>query len=368
MTKTNIFNDNYLLSKNQLIYYLSDFIEMSHSNSIPTGSYFYFNEDYNMYDIKEIYGNSLFTGNQNPSHNSHYHYSESFSYNGTNILKNMDSGANDDNPLIPYPIFNSSIINEDSDENGTIEYSTTSYNYDIYRISDINKLNLNNNSITYQIITQTNNNVSSTHTELSSLTNNLSGITTNIDLFTIDIDDDNFLNNFDWESDIENQQHTFNMIYYHVNSQNLYGSKNYYGSGFTAGNTNTKIAPIARVKRTNIIEIRNNSDVILDSVNLSSLNIYPSKGIYEFFEFKYSDIYIAKYTINNEDNRVDWQFTPISLGSFNDNSTIYDTYDIQLINFLKTANPESNEFLCDRTFMIERLTQQNEENPDEENP
>ena len=289
-------------------YYLSDFIHVGSvdidinqsANTItddnpidltlspPVGSYFYYNDTYKTYVIAEIltnYKHDLLS----EEHNSHYKY-----FNGNNIqeLFNPDilSGNNSGvQKIVPYPIFHKEIK-----ENNEMVFSPTMYNYDIYRVSDINKINMNQNTTFVTNVIYVNNEAGENVTIISNI--DATGIVSHSDTYSVDIEP-GFINNF---ADLKSGEGGyFNTILYKVKTGGLIGSKNYTGTGWQTDGTITIISPIIRKK---IVESPFDELNLYHTVNYSGPNI-NKQGIYEFFEFKYEDVYeIKKITTDNNIN------------------------------------------------------------------
>ena len=309
-------------------YYLSDFITVSPSSEIadvssyyPSGSYFYFDENYHTYIVNEIYSNT-----KNPklgnNHNNHYNNS-SVNTNNDNegifnnlLLPETESSLS---PLIPYPIFHKQIERNDD----VIEFSPTLYDYDIYRLADINKLNIQQiicNKYKYNL------------TQPEDLSNNIKGIYTNTTYYTIQFggdttSNDEYLTNF-------GDNNSFNMLYYHIEHGACKGSKNYDGATSLTSRTDTFICPIIRKKKTEYNTSQGHTQMP---------ELYPTREYkeeeYEFFEFRYDDVYEVK---KEEDNT--WSITSIAPGG---SLSCKEAYDAQLKLFLKN---DDEDFISNLTI------------------
>ena len=328
-------------------YYLSDFINVGFSNddniknTIPTGSYMYYDKDYNMYLVHEIFNNNI----QDIS-------------NIVNVFNPTFENNNNNNPKIPYPIFKQSKL-----ENNSLVFENNKYDFNIHRISDINKLKLGNDSLSKETIIPSGNN------EYTSIQddNETVGIDINKDLFYIKFSN-NFINNFCIDS-----SNTFNLVSLIVNPKSILSSKNYTGATINNREFFTIISPIIREQpnyeindpennntNINIISLLNNkfnknlSEDIISEYMSYLKNMYSCKTynniIYEFFEFKYDDIYKIQIVIDSE-NSSNNSLSKSSLSPSN-YINIKDAYDEQLNTFLNKVNVVQNQtqtiisFIC----------------------
>jgi len=334
-------------------YYLSDFINVGISNnsnnSKPTGSYMYYDKDYNMYMIHEIYDNSI----------------KDIS-NVTNVF-NPTIGNASDNVKIPYPIFKQS-----KTENDVLVFDNDKYDFNIYRISDINKLKLGNNSIIKETVVPSGNN------EYTSIRNDNEtvGLEINKDLFYVKINND-FINNF-----CVGSNKTFNIIGLTVIPTSILSSKNYTGASMSTTGSFTKIAPIIREQPSykidyqennnttniDIISLLNNkfnknlsADVISDYISrlknmyLTRTYEYNENNIdYEFFEYKYDNICKIQIFIDSANSSANYVYKQ-SLSPTNNYMNIQEAYDDQLSTFLdgvkviKDQTQTTISFICTDT-------------------
>jgi hypothetical protein len=366
-------------------YYLSDFIRIgsikedssvinqngqnNNQNNLqsfaPSGSYFYYDDNYKGYVINEIPANfqhDSFDSN----HNSHYKY-----FNGDNKLKlynpDITSGNSNIQKIVPYPVFRKPAeVN-----NGEYEFSSTLYDYDIYRISDINKIDFNINTpfVTHVIYVD---NESGTNAQIVDETP--SGITSHSDLYCVDINSE-FINNFGdnfWGLNGDPNIRHFNMISYKVNYNGVIGSKNYLGTSASTEGTVTKVCPIIRRKITtgdfSNLRMYNTVEYSGDNTeNSSEIN-----GTYEFFEFKYEDVYEIK--VSTSEGETIWEIKSIaptpdaqqSNGGMNNNEilTCEKAYNKQLELFLLNS---TTDFIGTMEFYEQYCnTSQNEQQNNEE--
>lgn len=316
-------------------YYLSDFIEMtprdvsSISGMTPTGSYFYFNDKYNDHIPGEIFANT-YVSELGDVHNKHYLAGLTYVDIRQDIgLQFPDYSLSNINKKVPYPIFNKEI--EDSNP---IEYDETNKDYDIYRLADINKLKITNvdtgsrkivigsiiNNQNGEYIVEDANNIS----EIPGLEGNVNGISTNTSYYILNIGGEEFKNNFTININDQNSQTRFPLIKYHLEHNGVHGSKNYGGQSLpNTSDTNTIICPIIRQSNENLFP------------QIYSKIQYNNKD-YEFFEFKYNNIYEVK-KVND-----DYQIISINPGAIygNDNHKLSckEAYDIQLKLFLNSTS------------------------------
>lgn len=298
-------------------YYLSDFIRVgsidenssvinqngqnNNQNNLqsfaPSGSYFYYDDNYKGYVINEIPANfkhDSFDSN----HNSHYKY-----FDGANKLKlyNPDIQTGNDNiqKIVPYPVFRKPEVN-----NNEYEFSSTLYDYDIYRVSDINKIDFDTNTPFVTNIIYVDN---ESGTGAQTVGENPSGITSHSDLYCVDINS-GFINNF---GDLKGGPGShFNMISYKVKYYGVIGSKNYLGTDASTEGTVTKVCPIIRRKITtgDFSNLRMYNTVVYSGDN--SENSSEINGIYEFFEFKYEDVYEIK--VSTTEGETIWEIKSIA--------------------------------------------------------
>jgi len=329
------------------MYYLSDFIEMGINKSdfkegfslgscAPTGSYYYYDEKYSEYIVNEIYANK-YIENLGSSHNDHYQYVNlDLSY--INTLLNPDTPENIDSRsyIIPYPIFNQMIVNNDSnndndndnDNDNNVTFSSTSYNFDIYRLADINKLDITRVSAITTTWDNSNQQINHTNDQIED-----HGIYTNTTYYTVKFDN-TFVNSFGRNYYGNNDETGFNMILYQIYYERVKGSKNYKSGMLSTGSTNTFICPI--IRQYNGAEPYN---------GLYLTTTYQEKR-YEFFRFKYDDIYIVK-KIENNDNIKYYQYCSVAP---NKNFSCKDAYDYQLKVFLFNS---MDEFLANQEYINE---------------
>jgi hypothetical protein len=319
-------------------YYLSDFIvtnmiDINTQNlkdeilrNSPTGSYMYYDETYKTYLINEIPCNFKVTNNIFNSHNAHYKECEDTDV--INEIKLLD-GNSDRNKKIIYPIFRKPII----EENGNITYSDTEYNYDIYRISDINKIHFT--SFKYEVCGDADNLIIPNEPQ-SNLNSGL-GIeipTGNNEINSVvDISSD-FINNFGnmKREDSDNYENNyFNHIKLTGIFDKFYNSKNYKGATVTNSDIIAHIYPIIRKEK-------NLSDNLYQKVPFTVNDVTT---YYEFFEFKYDNI--CKLT---KDDNSEYSYKYESLAPGN-NLDIYDAYDQQLELFLYS---NENEFIASEEY------------------
>ena len=338
-------------------YYLSDFIKVGITNdnnniknNVPTGSYMYYNKNYNMYVINEIFDNRYQDICNNPDI-----YAQIFNPS----LGDMNS----DYEKIPYPIFKQSKL-----ENDLLVFEDNKYDFNIHRISDINKLKLGNNSITEEIVIPNGNeNIpvidNDQHNILSS------GISSNKDLFYIEFKN-TFINNF-----CTGSFKKFNVIKLSVNPSSIVSSKNYTGASMTSQGSISRIAPIIR-KRMDFKDNNNQLDyndlITLINTNFGSnlsnsiisdlYNMYLSRTceedsnniVYEFFEFKYDNICKLQIIIDIT-NQLYNSISKISLSPTN-YTNIQRAYDDQLLAFLSRITKTQSEnqtiysFICTDTI------------------
>ena len=331
-------------------YYLSDFVNVGNieTNNIPTGSYMYYNTTYHMYMINEIYNNS-WKRTIDPNTNDVINH---YTYSNISGLSNPDINGIS-NAKVPYPIFRKHSINNQNEW----EYNDNNkYNYNIYRISDINKAKIDD--ILIRI-------VKPSGSGYETVSNSGTGIETNKNYSYID-----FTNNFKDNFALNNN--SFNLIQYGFSIQNIYSSKNYVGTTANTEGANTIIAPIIRekpnytdliLKMNTFINSRNPNDNInlneTDLINTGLKNMYLSKEythndetkIYEFFEFSYNNVCKITFNLDNNGNIISGEVTQLipncDLGES-------DAFNNQLNTFLlglyKYDNDSKISFICSLDF------------------
>ena len=333
-------------------YYLSDFIKVgitgdnnSIKNNVPTGSYMYYNTDYNMYVINELFDNE----NQDICNDPDIY---------AQIFNPSLGDMNNNYKKIPYPIFKQSKL-----ENDSLVFENNKYDFNIHRISDINKLKLGNNAITEEIVIPNGNeNTPVVDNNGNSILS--SGISSNKDLFYIEFKN-SFINNFCVGSNKK-----FNIIKLSVNPSAIISSKNYTGASMTSQGSISRIAPIVRKRMefkdnnqldyTDLITLINNN--FGSSISLSIIsdlnNMYLSRTdestnpniIYEFFEFKYDNICKVQIVIDTENNSNN-SISKTILSPTN-YTNIQHAYDDQLLAFLSKISKTQSEnqtmysFIC----------------------
>lgn len=342
-------------------YYISDFIEYSDTqqqqNSIkfPSGSYFYYNEETYSYMIKEIYGN--YSGSDtlqiNEDHDEHYKTINNSDYINKQYITNKFPEITTVRKTFVYPIFHKS-------------KNDTNYNYDIYRISDINKIILKNEpDISNQI-----------HIRLSDSTGNNTRdfndcINVDYNLKYIDFTSENleeFKINNNTNNNIELGKFTIKIPIL----TGLYSSKNYnYPQQQTVegGYRVTSIVPIYRIK--------NNNKFGLDDYS----NLYPTVNIgdqvYEFFIFIYDDIYLLAKNKQTDkiEQREDVTLFKKTIENVQDDSEenipslleLQSYYEEQLYYFLnpEDSGDEGNYYLlCNSSTILDLIPE--EENNEED--
>lgn len=305
-------------------YYISDFVNFGNSNSlseniIPTGSYFYYDEKVCSYLIKEIPCNYKINNNGNnllKEHNSHY---DNISYNVFNYALNQNN-----NVEIPYPIF----YNEIKEENQNYEIDNTTYNYDIYRIADINKIKLSPEKIgkTLSLYDSDGNELgdNNNYSVYGLKVNNIEDGGNS--LLTLDITED-FKNNF-------YKDENFAIVNFNIHFNGIYGSKNLLApSTNVQGRTITRIYPIVR--------IRPSYPMNIEEDNYQSLTI--GEKTYEFFEFKYENVYEIDFPTKGK--------TPLAPSK---DKSMEDAYFDQLKLFLSN-NPD--KFIVTKDYELTENTQ-----------
>jgi len=299
-------------------YYLSDFIKVVPSSDAvdlyPSGSYFYYDDNYHTHIVNEIFANTS-RPSLGSNHNSHYENTYINTLQSGQIFEKLtppDSESSKKQALIPYPIFFKQ--NERNDD--VVEFSSTLYDYDIYRLSDINKLAIQN------IIC----NKFKLNSSGEILDNEIQGIYTNTSYYTLQFGGDS-ISNSQYLSNFGDDD-SFNIMYYHIQHGNFNGSKNYNGATSGTSRTNTFICPIIREK------IQDNGNQLPE---LYSTVTYNEKE-YEFFEFRYEDVYEVKL----EDGV--WTITSIAP---NANTSCKESYELQLRLFLKN---DEEDFISNLSF------------------
>ena len=313
-------------------YYLSDFVMMEPSqdnisNMCPTGSYFYYDETYKDYIPGEIFANTYVSKLGN-NHNKHYVAGLTYVKLGNDFtLQFPDYSTSSINKKIPYPIFHKEIEN-----NGTIEYDSTQYDYDIYRLSDINKLEFRESTpiiLEKAIVGSTiENNQVTDSSNISPIGGIVNGIDTNTSYYILNIQQDLFINNFiNEDSEDPNSTKRFPLIRYQIYYNGVKGSRRY-GRLTTTGNigADTIICPIIR-------KCQNTFPNIYTGIQYHGDD-------YEFFEFKYEDI----YHIHKENGN--YESYSIKPGAQYNNHVLscHEAYDIQLKLFL---NSNADDFISD---------------------
>ena len=320
-------------------YYMSDFVNVGNTTNnpntvvtIPTGSYMYYDPVCHMHTVNEIYNNGWKTLKY-PNSDLEYNY-----YTYSNVEGISIPGTTINNYQIPYPIFKQSSMNYD-----TMIFDEDKYDYNIYRISDINKLKLNSTKpIEAQVFASPTDEqaIQSNEQPLNAV-----GVTTNKDLFYVDFTNE-FKNNFGVNSQ------NFNVINYVINPVSILGSKNYTGLTLTTTGSQTKIAPIIRQRPSygaslpSIIS-EHYSDYISQLESIYEHNVEYDDKNYEFFEFKYTGIYNVTIRIDSINNQI--YVNKESLAP-NENLGLQEAFDRQLIAFINGVyyNGGNNEysFIC----------------------
>ena len=311
-------------------YYLSDFIHIvpgenvTLNNMHPSGSYFYYDNNRQSYIVNEIYSNTI-NDALGSDHNKHYDnanvdLTQYASFN-ENIIPPETKANSFNGAIIPFPIFHQKIEKEDE----TVEFSNSLYDYDIYRLADINKLDITNvNCHKYKY------NYDNASEDISSV---IQGIYTNTTFYTIQFDEE-FHQNFG-DTIMENQNEystnsSFNILRYHIEYGDMKGSKNYNGATTPNSSTNTFICPIIRERIPSYYTNEHPHMPILYGITRD----YKDKT-YEFFEFRYENVYEVQ-KINNE-----WVCKSIAPGK---DLSCQEAYTQQLILFLKN---DHEDFISD---------------------
>lgn len=313
-------------------YYLSDFLNISgiitdndvtSGDKLPTGSYFYYNDVTHMYDIKEIYDNVGVTNDPRYKKYSGITNSNPVINDLKTNFVHPDISNNPSTIEVPYPIFRQSTTDPNTND---ITYEMTSYNYDIYRIADINKINIS--GIYGDIVT-----VGQNNEEKEISLNGVQGVITDTNLSYIVFTPafvQNFANNHN--STLDDYKYKFNMIRYGINANSFAGSMNLNGLNTSSTKTVTRILPIIRLKTNNPLNLN-----IYQTVQYqSSENATPVE--YEFFEFMYDDICVVT---NNSGTLSKKSLKP------GNNMSIKAAFEEQLYYFLHS---DSTKYICSETL------------------
>ena len=328
-------------------YYLSDFIDFNggqfNQNGYPTGSYFYFNKTTYSYMINEIYGNqynNIYINNNEIKNNLNYP-----------TIDTIDNA----NKLVIYPVFKKSANNND-------------YNYNINRIADTNKLIIRNDNekekqvnILLNATDEQNNNI-----YINNQYFNVDYILKCIDFFNENDLLYNLCNSFVVNNELKTAFLNIPLIDSSQGIDPIYNSKNYTHPVLTisGGSTKTSIMPIYR-RKSSISFVSNN-------VDLNNFSLYTSvlinNDVYEFFEFKYDDIYLLSQ--NKSNNKIQEVSNIELFKKSNENSEdntpseeeLKQYYINQLIYFLKNDNNDTQYryLLCNKEIRDELLSDNND--------